>query len=195
MGKFALSKSKYDTSSQWKPEMGSFYDLSINDLDGKPFNLSSLRGKVALVSNVASECGYTKCGYQFMVDEQKKYEARNFTCLGFPCNQFGGQEPGDAKDIKDFAVSAFKVSFPLFEKVEVNGPNTHPVWQYLKRVYPGDVSWNFHGWFVLNAEGIPVARFNKEPYEQIDAFIKKVLDDRDAAQTSTPAEAAPAVTS
>jgi len=182
LGKFALSKAKYDHESEWTPELGSFYDLTINDVDGKPFDLAALKGKVTLVCNVASECGYTKCGYQFLQEEQLKYESRGFTVLGFPCNQFGGQEPGEANDIKEFAHKSFKVTFPLLEKVIVNGPNTHPLWQYLKTVYPGDVSWNFHGFFVINEQGIPVRRFNKEAYPEIDEFIKQTLDSRDSKQ-------------
>lgn len=188
LGKFVTSSKKYDKSSEWKPEMGSLYDLKVNDLDGKPFDLSTLKGKVALVCNVASECGYTKCGYKFLQEEQLKYESRGFTVLGFPCNQFGGQEPGGPADIRDFAVNSFKTTFPLLEKVDVNGPSTHPVWQYLKGVYPGDVTWNFHGFFVINEEGIPIRRFHKEPYPEIDAFIKKTLDERDSSSSSSSSE-------
>jgi len=190
VGKHFMSKKRYDTASQWKPEMGSLYDLKANDLDGKPYDLSQLKGKVTLVCNVASECGYTKCGYQFLQEEQQKYASRGFTVIAFPCNQFGGQEPGGSQDIRDFAVNSFHATFPLLEKSEVNGPNTHPVFSYLKAVYPGDVTWNFHGLFVINEDGIPIRRFFREPYPEIDAFIGKALDDRDshAINNSTPAE-------
>ena len=225
IGKHLMS-GKYDKQSQWKPEMGSLYDLKVNDLDGKPFDLTALKGKVSLICNVASECGYTKCGYQFLQEEQAKYGGRHFTVLGFPCNQFGGQESGGPQDIREsphathptprlhshhphhhhllsypaysltssppslsalfsFAVKSFHVTFPLLEKTDVNGANTHPVFQYLKQVYPGDVNWNFHGLFVVNEEGIPIRRFNKEPYPVIDEFIGKALDERDAHQHST----------
>jgi len=175
-----MSKKRYDAASQWKPEMGSLYDLKANDLDGKPFDLSQLKGKVTLVCNVASECGYTKCGYQFLQEEQQKYASRGFTVIAFPCNQFGGQEPGGPQDIRDFAVNSFHATFPLLEKSDVNGANTHPVFSYLKSVYPGDVTWNFHGLFVINEDGIPIRRFFREPYPEIDAFIGKALDDRDS---------------
>ena len=100
LGKHLLA-GRYDKASQWKPEMGSLYDVQVRDLDGRPFDLSALRGKVSLVCNVASECGYTKCGYTFLEEEQQKHAKRGFTVLGFPCNQFGGQEPGGPQDIRE----------------------------------------------------------------------------------------------
>ena len=99
--RFVLSKSHYDKQSEWRPEMGSLYDLQCRDLDGRPYPLSQHRGQVSLVVNVASECGYTKCGYQFLQEEQSKYGGRGFTVLAFPCNQFGAQEPGGAQDIRE----------------------------------------------------------------------------------------------
>ena len=77
------------------------------------------------------------------------------------------------------------MTFPLLEKVDVNGDNAHPIFAYLKRVYPGDINWNFHGLFVINEDGIPIRRFNKEPYPVIDAFIGKALDERDARNSSS----------
>jgi len=182
LGKHFLGSRQYDKASQWKPELGSLYDIKVNDLDGKPFDMTSLKGKVSLVCNVASECGYTKCGYQFLEEEQAKYGSRGFTVLGFPCNQFGGQEPGGPQDIRDFAVSSFHVTFPLLEKVDVNGSSAHPVFQYLKSVYPGDITWNFHGLFVINEDGIPIRRFHREPYPEIDTFIGKTIEERDQRQ-------------
>ena len=82
-------------------------------------------------------------------------------------------------------MQSFHVTFPLLEKVEVNGEHTHPVFAYLKQVYPGDINWNFHGLFVINEDGIPIRRFNKEPYPDIDAFIGKALDERDARSSSS----------
>jgi len=181
LGKFAASKIiGYDKASQWKPEMGSLYDYKVTDIDVKEYDLNQLRGKVSLVCNVASECGYTGCGYKFLEEEQTKYHDRGFTVLGFPCNQFGGQEPGDNKDIKDFAEKSFQVTFPLFAKNDVNGKNTQPIFKYLKDVYPGDVTWNFHGMFIINEDGIPIKRFQHQKYPEIDASIKQALDDRDA---------------
>jgi len=178
--KFAKSKLiPYNEASQWKPGMGSLYDLHVKDIDGADYDLGQLRGKVSLVCNVASECGYTGCGYKFLQEEQQKYESRNFTVLGFPCNQFGKQEPGEAKDIKDFAHKSFNATFPLFSKSDVNGPDTQPVFKYLKSVFPGDVTWNFHGMFIINEEGIPIARIQHQKYPEIDAQIKQALDDRD----------------
>jgi len=180
LGKLAASKlTNYDKASQWKPELGSLYDLKVTDIDGNPYDLAQLKGKVSLVCNVASECGYTKCGYQFLQEEQNKYSSRGFTVLGFPCNQFMGQEPGEAKDIKDFAIQHFKVTFPLFSKADVNGTNTQPVFTYLKSVYPGDVPWNFHGMWLINEDGIPIHRYQHQRYPEIDTSIKQALDDRD----------------
>jgi len=201
LGKLAISRfSHYDKSSQWKPELGSLYDIKgVNDLDGKPYDLSKLKGTVSLVCNVASECGLTKCGYQFLVEEQTKYASRDFTILAFPCNQFMSQEPGDAKDIRDFAVNNFHATFPLFTKADVNGPNTQPVVTYLKAVYPGDVTWNFEGMFLINEDGIPIGRFQTQKYPVVDAAIKQALDDRDernktaaATHIETPAATEPA---
>ena len=103
IGKHFMGGKNYDKASQWKPELGSMYDLKANDLDGRPFDLTALKGKVALVCNVASECGYTKCGYAFLEEEQQKWGKRGFTVLAFPCNQFGGQEPGGPQDIRESA--------------------------------------------------------------------------------------------
>ncbi len=83
------------------------------------------------------------------------------------------------------------MTFPLMEKVDVNGPSTHPVFSYLKQVYPGDVNWNFHGLFVINEDGVPIRRFNREPYPEIDAFIGKALDERDARQKDSQQQQQP----
>jgi glutathione peroxidase len=184
LAKHLFASKHYTTPSQYKPEMGTIYDLKIKDVDGNDFNLTQYKGYVLLICNVASECGYTKCGYQFLVEEHKKYADRKFQVLAFPCNQFGAQEPGGPADIKDFA-KTFNADFPILEKGDVNGDHTHSLWKYLKSVFPGDVSWNFQSWYIIDENGVPVARFTKDPYPDIDAAIKQVLDARDAHAQGT----------
>src|SRR5689334_5316486 len=98
----------------------SLYDVSVKDIDGKPVKLESYRGKVLLIVNVASECGYTP-QYAGLQELFKKYESKGLVVLGFPCNQFGAQEPGTSAEIKAFCSAKFHVTFPMFEKIEVNG--------------------------------------------------------------------------
>ena len=95
--------------------------------------------------------------------------------MGFPCNQFGGQEPADEGTIKKFASEKFGVTFPMFSKVDVNGVNTHPVYQYLKTCYPGDITWNFASKFVVDRRGRAIVRFEKEPWKNIEAALEEAL--------------------
>jgi glutathione peroxidase len=135
----------------------------INTLDGRATTLRDLRdGKAALVVNVASKCGLTP-QYTALEELQQKYGERGFTVIGVPCNQFGGQEPGTASDIETFCSTTYGVSFPMTEKLDVNGPDRHPVYTELTS-FPdeegnaGDVQWNFEK-FLVSAEGRVVARF------------------------------------
>ncbi|MEV4318917.1 glutathione peroxidase [Actinocrispum sp. NPDC049592] len=135
----------------------------MNTLDGRPTTLAELRdGKAALVVNVASKCGLTP-QYTQLEELQQKYGERGFTVIGVPCNQFGGQEPGSAEDIQTFCSTTYGVSFPMTEKVDVNGPDRHPVYTALTE-FPdeegkaGDIQWNFEK-FLVSAEGEVVARF------------------------------------
>jgi glutathione peroxidase len=135
----------------------------ITTLDGRPTTLQELRGgEVALVVNVASRCGLTP-QYTALEELQQKYGSRGFTVIGVPCNQFGDQEPGAAEEIQTFCSTTYGVSFPMTEKVEVNGPNRHPVYQVLTETpdetgAAGDVQWNFEK-FLVSADGRVVARF------------------------------------
>jgi glutathione peroxidase len=135
----------------------------ITTLDGRPTTLQELRGgEVALVVNVASRCGLTP-QYTALEELQQKYGSRGFTVIGVPCNQFGDQEPGAAEEIQTFCSTTYGVSFPMTEKVEVNGPNRHPVYQALTETpdetgAAGDVQWNFEK-FLVSADGRVVARF------------------------------------
>jgi glutathione peroxidase len=135
----------------------------INTLDGRPTTLQQLHdGKVALVVNVASRCGLTP-QYTALEELQQKYGSRGFTVIGVPCNQFGDQEPGSAEEIQTFCSTTYGVSFPMTEKVDVNGPDRHPLYQVLTETLDetgaaGDVQWNFEK-FLVSADGEVVARF------------------------------------
>ena len=140
---------------------GSLYDVSAPLLDGTPFSLSHLQGRVLLIVNTASKCGFTP---QYAALEQLygQYHERGFDVLGFPCNQFGAQEPGSAQDISQFCERNFGVSFPMFTKIDVNGPATHPLYRLLKSAKPGllgiqRVKWNFTK-FLVDRRGRVVSR-------------------------------------
>ena len=137
------------------------HDVTVKDIDGKPVKLDAYRGQVLLIVNVASECGYTSqyAGLQTLFD---KYRARGLNVLGFPCNQFGGQEPGTNAEIKQFCSTKFSVKFPLFDKIDVNGPQRHPLYVVLAgkdSPFPGNVKWNF-GKFLVGRDGKIIARYD-----------------------------------
>ena len=141
----------------------SLYDIPLKDIDGKDASLASYRGKVLLIVNVASKCGYTP-QYKGLEELQQKYKDKGFTVLGFPCNQFGGQEPGTAEEIKQFCSSKYNVSFPLFTKIDVNGPNRHALYTELAgggSPYAGDIKWNFSK-FLIGRDGKIIRRFESK---------------------------------
>jgi len=140
----------------------SVYDYSARGLKGEEVSLSAYKGRVLLIVNTASQCGFTP-QYAGLEALQETYGPRGFDVLGFPCNQFGGQEPGTEAEIGTFCETRFGVTFPLFSKIEVNGPATHPLWAYLKKARPGllgseAVKWNFTK-FLVNRSGEVVERF------------------------------------
>lgn len=143
---------------------GSVYDIPIHRLDGKPSSLKPYKGKVVLVVNVASKCGYTR-QYAPLEKLYRKYKDRGLVVVGVPSNDFGGQEPGSPAEIQEFCTSKFDVSFPLYEKVGVRpGPNQHPLYQWLTgkdSPFPGPVKWNFNK-FLLSREGKLLARFESK---------------------------------
>ena len=160
----------------------SLLDVEIARLDGTPATLGEITGRrPALVVNVASKCGFTR-QYAALERLQEQYADRGFTVVGVPCNQFRGQEPGSAQEIAEFCSTTYGVTFPLTEKVEVNGAGRHPVYAGLTEVADaggeaGDVRWNFEK-FLLDADGVPVARFASqvEPDDpQVVAAIESVL--------------------
>jgi len=157
----------------------SLYDYKVKDIDGKDVSLGEYRGKALLVVNVASQCGFTP-QYAGLEALQKKFKDRGFSVLGFPCNQFGSQEPGSENEIKSFCETSFGVSFPLFAKIDVNGSNTDPVYKFLKKEGPGllgteMIKWNFTK-FLVDAEGNVVKRFppTSKP-ESLESDIEAIL--------------------
>ena len=139
-----------------------FYDFQVKTIDNQDLSLSAYKGKVLLVVNVASKCGFTK-QYDGLEKLYETYKDQGFAVLGFPCNQFGSQEPGSEQEIKTFCEMSFGVKFPLFAKVDVNGSNAHPLYQFLTRTKPGllgipQIKWNFTK-FLIDQNGIPVQRY------------------------------------
>jgi glutathione peroxidase len=158
--------------------MKTAHDFSHPTIDGEPGPLSDFAGKVALVVNVASKCGLTP-QYAQLEALQKELGDRGFVVLGFPCNQFMGQEPGTEADIKAFCSSTYGVSFPMFGKLEVNGERRHPLYAWLTRqdLKPegsGDVQWNF-GKFLIGKDGAALARFSPMT-EPNDPELRKAID-------------------
>ena len=159
--------------------MTTVYDFSARDIDGKERSLSEFRGKLLLIVNVASQCGFTP-QYKGLEALHRKYADKGVEVLGFPCNQFGKQEPGDAEEIKNFCSLTYDVTFPVFAKVDVNGAAAHPLYQFLeneKRGFLGSksIKWNFTK-FLVNRDGKVLARFGPTVTpEQIDAVIAKHL--------------------
>ena len=140
--------------------MPGVYDFAAKSLTGDEVALKQFEGKVLLIVNTASKCGFTP-QYQGLEALHRELSPRGFAVLGFPCNQFGGQEPGDAKEIAEFCEGKYDVSFPMFEKIDVNGAGAHPLYNYLKRAKTGllgsSIKWNFTK-FLVDRSGRVVAR-------------------------------------
>jgi len=163
--------------------MSTLYDFSAKTLAGKPLSLDAYKGKLALVVNTASKCGLTP-QYAGLEDLNKKYAGKGLAVLGFPCNQFGAQEPGTAEEIGAFCQKNYGVSFPMFEKIDVNGAGAHPLYQWLKSAaaeadQPGkkaeDIEWNFAK-FLVGRDGKVIRRYSaKTKPEDIAQDIEAVL--------------------
>lgn len=158
--------------------MSHFYQLTATSLDGQLISMADYADKVVLVVNTASHCGFTP-QYNGLEVLYKKYASQGFVVLGFPCNQFGKQEPGDAEDIAQTCFINYGVSFPMFEKIEVNGNAAHPIFRYLKNELPGliggRIKWNFTK-FLLGRDGEPLKRFAPfTPPEKMEATILSTL--------------------
>eukprot|EP00884_Botryococcus_braunii_P019222 jgi/Botrbrau1/5984/Bobra.104_1s0015.1 len=135
------------------------YAMTVVNVDGERSPLSKWAGQVALVVNVASQCGYTDSNYKGLQKLYDRFKARGFVVMAFPCNQFGNQEPGNNKEVQEFARTHYGVTFPVFAKVEVNGPDESPIFQFLKQGVPDSkISWNFSK-FLVNRKGEPVKHY------------------------------------
>jgi glutathione peroxidase len=141
----------------------SIFDIPLKDIDGKATSLKAYEGKVLLIVNVASKCGYTP-QYAGLEALYAKYKEKGLLVLGFPCNQFGGQEPGTNEQIKEFCSTKYQVTFPLFDKIEVNGPGRHQLYAALAgegSPFPGDIKWNFNK-FLVGRDGKILKRFESK---------------------------------
>jgi len=141
--------------------MSVIYDFNVNSLAGEEVALKRFEGQVLLIVNTASKCGFTP-QYRGLEDLYRDLSPRGFSVLGFPCNQFGAQEPGQAGEIQEFCSTHYDVTFPLFEKIDVNGANAHPLYEYLKRQQSGllgaSIKWNFTK-FLVDRAGKVIARY------------------------------------
>lgn len=153
----------------------SFYDFSALSIDGRRADLAALRGKVALVVNTASACGYTPqfAGLEALWND---YRDRGLVVVGFPCNQFGAQEPGTESQIQTFCSTSYDVTFPLSAKLAVNGPQRHPLYAWLTAPangFPGDIEWNFEK-FLIGRDGKVVGRFKSAVKPNADDLVKAI---------------------
>lgn len=153
-----------------------FYQLEAKSIQGKNIPMDTYKGKTILVVNTASKCGFTP-QFEGLEMIYNKYKDKDFVILGFPCNQFGNQEPGDEKSIQEGCLLNYGVSFPMFSKIDVNGADAHPIYKYLKKEIPGTfgkrIKWNFTK-FLVNADGKAVKRFSSgtKP-EKIDEYLEQ----------------------
>lgn len=154
---------------------GSILEIPVRDIDGKDTALKAYKGKVLLIVNVASKCGFTP-QYTALESLSEKYKDKGLVVLGFPCNQFAGQEPGSNEEIKQFCSSKYNVTFPLFDKIEVNGPNRHPLYAALagpQSPFPGDIKWNF-GKFLVGRHGEILKRFEPKTTPDSPEVLKAI---------------------
>ena len=159
--------------------MASVHDFTVDDSHGKPVPLDRYKGELLLIVNVASQCGFTP-QYKGLEALQKRFHDRGFDVLGFPCNQFGGQEPGTESEIATFCETSFGVTFPMFSKVDVNGDTAAPLYRHLKSARPGllgteAIKWNFTK-FLVGRDGQVIKRFApNDPPEKLRADIEAAL--------------------
>ena len=157
--------------------MSGFYDIAVARLDGTPDLLGALRGKVTLAVNVASRCGLTP-QYEGLEQLQRELAAENFTVVGFPCNQFGAQEPGSEAEIASFCRTTYGVSFPMSAKLEVNGAQRHPVYGFLtspETGIAGDISWNFEK-FLIARDGHVLHRYPPETRPEDKGLLQDIAE-------------------
>ena len=163
------------------PKPRSIYGFTMKDIDGKDVSLKEYKGKVVMMVNVASKCGFTP-QYEALQATYAKYKDQGFVILGFPANNFRGQEPGTDKEIKEFCSTKYNVTFPMFSKISVKGDDQHPLYAYLTNketdeAFGGDITWNFNK-FLIDRDGKVVARFDskdKPDDAKVTAEIEKYL--------------------
>lgn len=176
----SFRKKNHDTNQARQSEKG-FYDFSAIDMQGNEVKMSDYRGKIVLVVNTASKCGFTP-QFEGLEALYEAYKNEGLVILGFPCNQFKNQDPGDNATILDFCTKNYGVSFPMFAKVEVNGDNAHPLFKFLKNALPGtpgnDVKWNFTK-FLIKTDGTPYKRYGSivKP-KDIEDDVKRLLEQK-----------------
>jgi glutathione peroxidase len=165
--------------TRWRLSVQNIYDFKANSISGKEISLSDFKGKVLLVVNTASQCGFTP-QYDGLEELYKKHSAQGLEILGFPCNQFGSQEPGTDSEIASFCTTRFSVNFPMFSKIDVNGANQHPLYEYLKKAAKGvlgteAIKWNFTK-FLVSRQGKVLHRYAPTTApKDIEADILKAL--------------------
>jgi glutathione peroxidase len=158
------------------------YDITVKSIDGRIETLADYRGQVLLFVNVASQCGFTP-QYAGLEGLYRRYKDRGFAILGFPCNQFSHQEPGDEAEIKSFCTLTYDITFPLFAKIEVNGNNTHPLYAHLKKAQPGllgseAIKWNFTK-FLVDRDGAVLKRFAPtDTPEKIEEDLRRLFGEK-----------------
>lgn len=155
-----------------------FYDYKVKNISGEDVSMSDYKGKVVLIVNTASKCGFTK-QYEGLEELYEKYKDQGFVILGFPCNQFGAQEPGGNAEIKNFCTSTFSVTFPMMSKIDVNGDDADPLYKFLKKEKGGilgdDIKWNFTK-FLIDREGNVVDRFaSQKTPKALEKEVEKLL--------------------
>lgn len=155
-----------------------FYDYKVKNISGEDVSMSEYKGKVLLIVNTASKCGFTK-QYEGLEELYEKYKDQGFVILGFPCNQFGAQEPGGNEEIKNFCTSTFSVTFPMMSKIDVNGDDADPLYKFLKKEKGGilgdDIKWNFTK-FLIDREGNVVDRFaSQKTPKALEKEVEKLL--------------------
>ena len=159
-------------------EVVMFYDYKVKSISGEDVSMSEYKGKVVLIVNTASKCGFTK-QYEGLEELYEKYKDQGFVILGFPCNQFGAQEPGGNEEIKNFCTSTFSVTFPMMSKIDVNGDDADPLYKFLKKEKGGilgdDIKWNFTK-FLTDREGNVVDRFaSQKTPKALEKEVEKLL--------------------
>lgn len=169
------------TKAQESEDMQTVYDFTVKDINGNDVSLSEYKGKVLLIVNVASQCGYTK-QYTGLQKLYETYKDKGFAVLGFPCNQFGGQEPGTEEEIMTFCQTNYNVTFPMFSKIDVNGDNAHPLYTYMKAQAKGvlgtqAIKWNFAK-FLVDKNGKVSDRIGTQTApEALTEQIEKLLSE------------------